>query len=67
MSKKPNGPDLKVKIKTDLWFLEPCAPTEPSQDTIIEGTVELSLHKPKKVTKLDVELVRAVLSGKKVN
>lgn len=57
MSKMFGSAELRVKIKTDLFFLLPGPPTEPSQDTIVDGTVELTLPSARKVKKLDVELV----------
>lgn len=47
--------ELKIKYPSDLWFLHPSPP--PTHDTIVEGTVLLSLPSARKVKKLDVELV----------
>ena len=47
--------ELKIKYPSDLWFLHPSKP--PTHDTVINGTVILSLPNTRKVKKLDVELV----------
>jgi hypothetical protein len=48
--------ELRIKFPSDLWFLHPSPP--PTHDTVVEGTVILSLPSARKVKKLDVELVR---------
>lgn len=54
--------EVRIKIPSDLWFLHPSPP--PTHDTVVEGTVLLSLPNARKVKKLDVELVRLAVSRK---
>ena len=54
--------EVRIKIPSDLWFLHPSPP--PTHDTVVEGTVLLSLPNARKVKKLDVELVCLAVSRK---